>query len=193
MSERRCLVAVCHNGPVVFSSTVKSLMEIGWGNRVDEAKKAHGFASIDFSWMDAFPRVDALRDAVAMLALQEGQIKPGVYKHRYSHVLFLDADMQWPTDVLTKMLRHHDKGIVSGAEVEAARYSSTPRDADSLKAMGADMGKSDWWKERAELAGAQHPVTKEKLLVIYTKGGGVHLMITGSELTIEKDGSSLQE
>lgn len=114
MTERRCLVAICHNGPVVFTKTVKSLMEIGWGNRVDEAKKAHGFAAIDFSWQDAFPRVDALRDAAALLALQEGQIRPGVYKPRYSHLLFLDADMTWPTDVLTKMLRHHDKGIVSG-------------------------------------------------------------------------------
>ena len=113
-AEKRCLVAVCHNGPVVFASTVKSLMEIGWGNRVDEAKQAHGFASIDFAWIDAFPRVDALRDAAAMLALAEGPSgRRQVVKPRHTHLLFLDADMTWPTDVLTQMLRHHDAGIVS--------------------------------------------------------------------------------
>jgi hypothetical protein len=114
MSEKRCLIAICHNGPVVLTPSVKSLMEILFGNRVDEAKQRHGFAEIAFTWQDSFPRVDALRDASAMLALQEGQITKHVYKHRYSHILFLDADMAWPSDVLLRMLKHHELDVVSG-------------------------------------------------------------------------------
>jgi GT2 family glycosyltransferase len=106
MSERRCLVAICHNGPVVFAETAQSLMELGWGNRVQEAKDAHGFEAIDFAWSRAFPRVDALRDHIVAKAL--------IHPAGYTHVLFLDADMVWPTDVLHQMLRHHDAGIVSG-------------------------------------------------------------------------------
>lgn len=97
-------MAVCHNGPVVLRDTAKSLMEMGWGDRVQRAKDAHGFAEISFGWFTAFPRVDALRDAAVALALAE----------EFSHVLFLDADMVWPTDVLERMLRHHDAGIVGG-------------------------------------------------------------------------------
>ena len=107
MAGRRCLVAICHNSPVVFSKTAQSLMEIGWGNRIPEAKAAHGFDAIDFQWVGNFPRVDAMRDSIADCAVQEG----------YTHLLYLDADMVWPTDVLTKMLRHHDVGIVGGLYV----------------------------------------------------------------------------
>lgn len=101
---KRCLVAICNNWPFVPVQTTQSLMEIGWGNRVADAKEAHGFEAINWLWCDGFPRVDALRDKAATLAQREG----------YTHLLFLDADMVWPTDVLTKMLRHHDQGIVSG-------------------------------------------------------------------------------
>jgi hypothetical protein len=106
MSERRCLVAICHNGPVIFAETAQSLMELGWGDRVQAAKDAHGFAAIDFAWSRSFPRVDSLRDHIVAKAL--------IHPAGYTHVLFLDADMVWPTDVLSKMLRHHDQGIVSG-------------------------------------------------------------------------------
>lgn len=106
MTDRRCLVAICHNSPVVFTETARSLMEIGWGNRVQEAKDANGFAAIDFAWCCSFPRVDAMRDWIVSQALKHGS--------GYTHVLFLDADMVWPSDVLTRMLRHHDAGIVSG-------------------------------------------------------------------------------
>lgn len=104
---RKCLVTICHNGPVVFTKTAQSLMELGWGNRVESAKEAHGFDEISFLWTTTFPRVDALRDSAAELAMAEG----------FTHVLFLDADMVWPTDVLTRMLAHHDKGIVGGLYV----------------------------------------------------------------------------
>lgn len=113
MSAKRCLVSICHNGPMVFTETARSLMEIGWGSRIADAKKAHGFESIDFKWEDGFPRVDALRNAAAEFALWEGEVK-GVKKHRFSHILFLDADMAWPTNVIERMLRHHDKDIVAG-------------------------------------------------------------------------------
>ena len=106
-SVRKCLVAICHNGPVVYQKTAQSLMELGWGNRVEEAKTAHGFEAIDFAWFTTFPRVDALRDSAMDAARQWG----------YTHVLFLDADMIWPTDVLSKMLAHHADGIVSGLYV----------------------------------------------------------------------------
>jgi GT2 family glycosyltransferase len=113
-APKRCLVAICHNGPVVFSSTVKSLMELGWGNRVDHAKQAHGFDAIDFMWSDRFPRVDALRDEAVTFAQYDGYDRKGRKHTPYTHLLFLDADMTWPSDVLERMLRHHDKGIVSG-------------------------------------------------------------------------------
>jgi len=96
MAGLRCLVVVCHNGPVVFTQTVRSLVELGWGNRVDEAKQAHGFDEIALHWSHNFPRVDAMRDSSIELARREG----------FSHVLFLDADMVWPTDTLSRMLRH---------------------------------------------------------------------------------------
>ncbi len=38
------------------------------------------------------------------------------------------------------------------------------------------------------LAGAEHPSTHEKFLVVYTPRGGVHMIVTGKELGIEKDG-----
>jgi GT2 family glycosyltransferase len=100
-------VAICHNSPVVFSKTAQSLMEMGWGNRIQRAKEALGFDAIDFKWVDNFPRVDAMRDSAADLAVREG----------YTHLLYLDADMVWPSDVLHKMLRHHAVGIVGGLYV----------------------------------------------------------------------------
>ncbi len=99
----RCLVAICHNWPVVYRKSTQSLMELGWGGRVQWAMEAHGFSAIDFAWFHRSPRVDALRDMAATAAQLEG----------YTHVLFLDADMVWPSDTLVRMLAHHDKGIVS--------------------------------------------------------------------------------
>lgn len=104
MPERRCLVALCHNQATVPQATAQSLMELGWGDRVARAKAAHGFEEISFAWVKSFPRVDTLRDAAADLAQVEG----------FSHLLFLDADMVFPTDVLVRMLAHHDRGIVGG-------------------------------------------------------------------------------
>lgn len=92
---------------MIYRQTAQSLMELGWGDRVSRAKEAHGFDEISFMWATTFPRVDALRDSVASLAIAEG----------FSHILYLDADMVWPTDVLTRMLAHHDQGIVGGLYV----------------------------------------------------------------------------
>lgn len=102
--ERRCLVVVCHNGPVVQTLATRSLMELGWGNRIELAKAAHGFAEISFHWQGGFPRVDAMRDAAAAMALRNG----------FTHLLSLDADMVFPSNVLERMLRHHAAGIVGG-------------------------------------------------------------------------------
>src|SRR5690242_21964112 len=110
--NKRCLVAICHNGPVVFAETVRSLMDIGWGTRVAEAKQAHGFDAIDFTWVSAFPRVDSRRDAAVELARFEGVDAQGYQHEKYSHLRFLDADMTWPSDLLIKMLRHRDAGVL---------------------------------------------------------------------------------
>lgn len=111
-NDKRCLVAVCHNGPVVFTKTTRSLMELGWGNRVDEAKRLNGFSEISLHWDGSFPRVDALRDSSIALARQD----------HFTHVLFLDADMVWPSDVLLTMLRHaaEPRLIASGLYVTKA-------------------------------------------------------------------------
>lgn len=98
---------MCHNGPVVFTETVQSLIELGWGDRVQRAKDLNGFSEISFYWARNFPRVDAMRDSALDLAQREG----------FTHALFLDADMVWPTDVLARMLAHHDAGIVCGLYV----------------------------------------------------------------------------
>jgi hypothetical protein len=102
---KQLLVVPCHNGPVVYTKTAMSLMQLGWGNRIADAKAAHGFDAIDLFWSTNWPRVDLLRDQAIVFARSEG----------FSHVLFLDADMTWPHDVLKQMLRHADRrAIVSG-------------------------------------------------------------------------------
>jgi hypothetical protein len=107
MTDRRCLVAICHNMPFVYAEAWQSCMELGWGSRVADACAAHGFAGIDFLIERGYPRVDAMRNAVVWKMRHK---TPG----RYSHLLSLDADMVFPTDVLRRMLAHHDQGIVSG-------------------------------------------------------------------------------
>lgn len=102
--QRRCLIAIVHNGPVVFTQTVRSLMELAFGDRVQVAKQLHGFTDIFFAWFGGFPRVDTMRDQAMLQAQRDG----------FTHVLFLDADMVWPSRVLERMLRHHDQGIVGG-------------------------------------------------------------------------------
>ena len=104
MAEKRCLVAICHNLPMVMRASTQSLMELGWGNRVQHAKDARGFSEISFAWYFNYPRVDALRDCAAADAIREG----------FTHVLYLDADMIWPSDVLWKMLAHADDTRIVG-------------------------------------------------------------------------------
>lgn len=102
--ERTCLVAVASNERTIYRQTVESLIRLGWGARVTQAAEAHGFREIAFEWLSRHTRVDDLRnDGVA--------VARGL---KMSHLLFLDADMTWPADVLSRMLRHHDRGIVSG-------------------------------------------------------------------------------
>ncbi len=107
-TDRRCLVAICHNWPMMFTKSALSLMQIGYGDRVQQAMARNGFGAVHFAAFSKSPRVDALRDMAAVAALRDG----------YSHILFLDADMIWPDDTLIRMLAHHDKGIVSGFYVQ---------------------------------------------------------------------------
>lgn len=102
--SRKCLVAVCSNERSVYRQTASSLMNIGWGQRVTDAAKANGFSDVTFAWVSRFVLVSDLRNEAVKVAIASG----------CTHILFLDADMVWPTDVLTRMLKHHDKGIVSG-------------------------------------------------------------------------------
>lgn len=41
---------------------------------------------------------------------------------------------------------------------------------------------------RGMLGGARFPGSEEAFLLVYTKQGGVHMLITGTELDVEKDG-----
>lgn len=102
---RKALVAVCHNGPVVFTKTAQSLVEFGWGDRIPYCRDRLGFASIGFRWFGAAPRVDMLRNKAVRFALDEG----------FTHLVFLDADMVWPSTAIYDLLQHHDcGGIVAG-------------------------------------------------------------------------------
>lgn len=101
---RTCLVAVASNERTIMRETVKSLVALGWGIPVLEACHAHGFGDIKFTWVDRYATVDAMREEAALTALRLG----------CSHLLFLDADMTWPADLLLRILAHHDLGIVSG-------------------------------------------------------------------------------
>jgi hypothetical protein len=103
-TDRRCLVAVCCNERNVPTKTAESLIRLGWGQRVTSAAQTHGFTAVDFYWAAKRVLVSDLRDDAAFAALTGN----------YSHLLFLDADMTWPPDVLVKLLAHHSRGLVSG-------------------------------------------------------------------------------
>lgn len=101
---RSCLVAICSNERTIGRDTVESLLGLLSPHRVMDAIRAHGFVTIETRWYSAHPGVDTLREIAALDALR-GQ---------FSHLLFLDADMTWPVDLLSRVLAHHDLGIVSG-------------------------------------------------------------------------------
>jgi predicted O-methyltransferase YrrM len=103
-ATRRALVAVCCNERNVPRRTVDSLVRLGWGSRLTDAAARHGFRTVDFFWSDQRLLVSDLRDEAVMAGLAGD----------YSHLIFLDADMVWPMDVLDRLLRHHGRGIVSG-------------------------------------------------------------------------------
>jgi hypothetical protein len=101
---RTCLVAICSNERTIGRQTVESLLNVLSPSRVLGAMQACGFANIETRWYSQHPGVDTLREIAAIDAL----------RHQFSHVLFLDADMTWPVELLGTILRHHDAGIVSG-------------------------------------------------------------------------------
>jgi len=102
--ERAVLISVCSNERSIYRQTSKSLLGALAGPHVATAIKAHGFQDWAVTWVDQYPSVAAMRDYTLMQAQVMGA----------SHVLFLDADMTWPEDLLDKMLRHHSAGMVSG-------------------------------------------------------------------------------
>ena len=104
---KSCLVAVCCNQPAIFTKTTQSLMELGWGDRIPYTKNKYGFDRIELAWYTGAPRVDMLRNQAAKDAI----------KRDYTHLIFLDADMVWPTTVLHDLLAHHAQGIVAGLYV----------------------------------------------------------------------------
>jgi hypothetical protein len=105
LADKRALVAVCHNGPMVFSKTAQSLVEFGWGDRIPYCREQLGFEAIQFCWFGSAPRVDMLRNKACHAAVNDG----------FTHLLFLDADMIWPETTIYDMLRHADReAIVAG-------------------------------------------------------------------------------
>lgn len=101
---RRALVAVCCSERMVHRESAASLVNLAWGGQTLAAARHHGFAALDFAWFERGVRVDGLRNQAVRRAIEGG----------YSHLVFLDADMVWPVDVLDRLLAHHAKGIVSG-------------------------------------------------------------------------------
>lgn len=102
--RRRCLVAVCCNERTIDRQTAESLIKLGWGQRILDATKTHEFQDVLFGWFHRYLLVSDLRDEAALTAL----------KLHCSHILYLDADMTWPSDVVTRMLAHHHRGMVGG-------------------------------------------------------------------------------
>lgn len=103
--ERRAvLIAICSNERSIYRQTVESLLSCLAGPQVAEVIARHGFQDYEIEWVSKYPSVAALRD----YALMKAQLMEA------SHVLFLDADMTWPKNVLDLMLRHHSRGMVSG-------------------------------------------------------------------------------
>lgn len=101
----KALVAVCCNERTIPHETAASLVRLAWGGRVTRAAEAYGFETIDFGWFDQFLGVDDLRNYAVQTALD----------HDYSHLVFLDADMEWPPDLLKRLLRHYAlEAVVSG-------------------------------------------------------------------------------
>lgn len=103
--ERRVLVAIVHNQPMVLREAAQSILGLLFGDRIARAKAAYDIRAIDVAWFTKLPRVDSLRDLALEQARRDG----------FSHVLFLDADMLFPDDLLLKILRYVDRpAIVSG-------------------------------------------------------------------------------
>lgn len=146
MADVKVLVAICHNLPSVLRQSTQSLMELGWGNRVQKAKDEYGIAEIAHAWYYNYPRVDALRDCAAADAIREG----------FTHILYLDADMVWPSDVLWKMLKYvtHDKAIVSAHYV----MKSPPYGAVALFKRHREPGSNVDMFEHADLRGVKELV-----------------------------------
>jgi GT2 family glycosyltransferase len=104
-AERAVLIAICSNERSIYRQTAKSLLDCLAGPDAYDDVAKHGFAqNYQIKWFDQYPSVAAMRDH----AMMEAQLMQA------SHVLFLDADMTWPRNVLDLMLRHHSAGMVSG-------------------------------------------------------------------------------
>lgn len=112
----RVLVAICHNVGVVERVAAQSLIEIGWGNRIQRVKDDLGIASIDLAWFTMLPRVDALRNVALEQAMRDD----------FTHVIFLDGDMVFPTNVLHQLLRHIPRQAVVSGFYTQRRYPFHP-------------------------------------------------------------------
>ncbi len=94
--DRRVLVAIVHNQPMLARQAAQSILGVLYGNRVARAKTEFGIAAIDVAWFTSLPRVDSLRDLALEQARSDG----------FTHVVFLDADMIFQDDLLLRILRH---------------------------------------------------------------------------------------
>jgi len=108
------MVAIATNERTLYRETVQSLLRMRQSPQWDLARREWQFKDLLIAWSPTMPGVDTMREWLVRAALQR----------KISHILFLDADMTWPDGrddghgnhphLLRQILRHHDKGIVSG-------------------------------------------------------------------------------
>lgn len=92
-----------------------------------------------------------------------------------------------PTIVLDGDLPKHFAILSELLGIQMKLYTGTKRDGDGKLPRG-DSGYYEVRIARGMLGGAHMPDTGEPFLFAYTASGGIHCLVFGSELDVEKDG-----
>lgn len=147
--------------------------------------------NLAFGWPTRMQEVGTGK--AVMYRSNKWQLDPGVYED-YKHI----AESENTVLAMPGFIRdwHNPRKALESDGPMVELVQPMPRDwavlapllGVQLKLDGDDPGPYEVVVAHGMLAGAKHPVTKEAMLVVYTKAGGVHMLITGAELAIEKDG-----